>query len=925
MTRQNPHDDRIASTDDETVTESVAGTTDETAAEDGDAGVSADAPTVLVDSTGGANQGAKPPTETAEDAEPELDEGADPEAPTRVSDTTETVDESGSVKRPVGLVDPNAPTLTDSGSWPEEGARPRPVTRVMPRNVGPYRVVSLLGEGGMGSVFLAEQKKPVERQVAIKLIRASLTSPTALLRFSAERQALARLAHPAIAQMYEAGTTDDGFPYFVMERVEGIPLTRYCDARQLGLEERLALFVDVCQGVEHAHRKGILHRDLKPTNILVAEVDGRPVPKIIDFGIAKAIDEPLTEATQLTAGGIGTPAYMSPESLIGMDVDTRTDVYALGIILYELVAGRRPFEFKGTSMPVIVRTIVEEEPTRPSLGFRELADSSQTRVARRRGLEPGPLQRRIEGDLDWIVGKALEKERDRRYGSATELAADVGRHLADEPVVASPPSARYRWGKFLRRNKAVVIAGALAVLALILGTVGTTLGMLRARDEATRANLEAERTREALLDAEQVTEFLVELFEVSDPREAGGESTTARQLLDRGAERIEGELADQPLRQARLMHTIGTIYDQLQVYPEAKRLVTAALVLRQQGLDEGHLDLGDSHHRLAVIDRQLAEYEAAEAAARKSLEVREAALGPDHPEVGETLRELAVVLYLAGRYDEAEPVVRRSLAIAEDALGRDDPAVAFSLETLGNLLKDQGRCDEAIAGFERALAIREASFGANDPRLAYALNNLASCYGEGGRYQEARPLFERALAIQEKTLGAESTAVAMGRTNLGIVYRSIGELDAAEEALSRARDDLAAALGDQHPLVANAGAELGVLLGQQGRYAEGEAELSRALEVWTVRPGPDHPVTAWAHWGLANVLRDAGRLDDAEPHYARALEVRQAVLPADHPDLAQTRGDYAEMLRRAGRDDEAKTLEATTSADVLDPPSGGAE
>lgn len=788
----------------------------------------------------------------------------------------------------------------------------------LPHSIGPYAVRSILGQGGMGAVFLGEQKEPVERLVAIKLIHASLTGPAALHRFTAERQAMARLSHPAIAQIFEAGTTDDGFPYFVMEHVPGESLTDYCDRRSSSFEQRLELFFDICQGVEHAHRKGILHRDLKPTNVLVAEIDGKATPKIIDFGIAKALDRPLTELTLQTAGAIGTPSYMSPEALDGSDVDTRADVYALGILLFELLVGQKPFDLKGLGLAQVFQRIKQQETPRPSQRYRTLPLLNQDAIAEQRKQNRKQLQQSLEGDLDWIIGKATAHERDRRYGSATELALDIRRHLDNQPVAAGPPTSSYRLAKFVRRNRGIVAAGSLAILALIAGTVGTTVGMLRAQQEAARASQEAENTRQALLDTEEVTDFLVQLFEVSDPKEAGGENLSARQLLDRGAERVDEQLAAQPLRRARLMHTIGTIYHQLQVQQEAKTLVQTALELRQQELPSDHSEVAESLYRLAVIERDLAQYEAAEAAARGALEIRRKTLGKEHPKVGESLRELAVVLYLSGEFDEAETLIRRSLEIAETQLGPDVPAVADALETWGNLLKDQGRCSDAIALFERSLQIRQLKLGPLDPKLSYALNNLGSCYGEAQQFDKARPLFEQALKIQEKVLGPQAAPVAMARTNLSIIYRELGELDLAEAALARARDDLSAALGADHPLVANCMAELGVLLWQQGRLTEAEIFLQDALGIWRVKPGPEHPWTAWAHWGLANVLRDDGRLDASEQHYMRSLEVRAKVLPAGHPEVRDSLVDYGKMLHLAGRSEEAEAMERMVESQFTD-------
>lgn len=817
-------------------------------------------------------------------------------------------------------VDPNAATWTHpagpEGTETVLGGPAEP--RLAPRRIGPYRILSTLGEGGMGCVYLAEQTEPVERRVAVKLIRSSLTSPGAVARFQAERQAMARLSHPAIAQIFEAGTTDDGFPFFVMEHIPGEPLTRFCDRHRLDLEQRLRLFTEICRGVEHAHRKGILHRDLKPSNVLVAEVDGEAVPKVIDFGIARAIDQPLTEATLLTQGAAGTPAYMSPEAFELVDgqadLDTRADVYALGVMLYELLTGTRPIDLRGASLSQTLQKIANEEPARPSTRVRSLKPELAEPLARARRSDPETWPRHLDGDLDWITARAMAKERDQRYGSASELADDLRRHLDLEPVLAGPPTLRYRGGRFVRRNRALVLAASLTLLALVLGTIGTTVGLVQARREAQRANQEAERANQALLDAEEVTRFLVHLFEVSDPREAGGESVSARQLLDRGAARIEAELADQPLRRARMMLTMGEIYVQLQSFQEAQRLLAGAQEVRRAELPEDHPDLAEALFELAAIERNLARYEAAESAARQALAIREQHFGPEHESVGEVLRELAVILYLSDRHEEAEPLVQRALAIARQRLGPEDPAVAASLETLGNLIKDQGRCADALPHLTEALAIRQARLDPLDPRLATAMNNLGSCHGETGDLVQARGFFERALEIQERHLGPDATAVAIGRTNLGIVYRSLGELDAAEATLEAARDGFLASVGPDHPMTANPVAELGVLLATRGRLEEAESHLRQALAVWQEKPGPSHPFTAWAHWGLANVLRDAGQTTEAETHYLRALEIREQALPPEHPEIRQNLKDYARLLRATGRPERAAELEARAEA-----------
>ena len=473
-----------------------------------------------------------------------------------------------------------------------------------PMQIGPYRILERVGDGGMGVVYRAEQQEPIRRQVALKLIKLGMDTKSVVARFESERQALALMNHPNIAGVLDAGASERGRLYFVMEYVPGVPITEYCDTNRLGTRDRLELFMQVCEGVQHAHQKGIIHRDIKPSNVLVAVCDGKAVPKIIDFGVSKAVGQRLSERTVYTELGqpIGTPEYMSPEQaeMSGLDVDTRTDVYSLGMLLYELLVGTLPFdptEFRQSGYDEIRRRIREDEPSRPSRRVSAIGAAS-TEHAERRRTDPTGLRRQLRGDLDWIVMKALEKDRTRRYASPSELAADIRRHLDDEPVLAGPPGAAYRVGKFVRRHR-LGVAFATTLLGLLIAfAVVMAVQTARVSRERDRANLEADT-------AHQVTDFLIGLFKVSDPREARGETITAREVLDRGARRVRGELSGQPLVQARLMEAIGIVYMYLGLFDEADTLSRQSLAIREDILGEEHVEVATIMSNLANVLHQL--------------------------------------------------------------------------------------------------------------------------------------------------------------------------------------------------------------------------------------------------------------------------------------------------------------------------------
>ena len=781
--------------------------------------------------------------------------------------------------------------------------------------IGPYRLVRLIGEGGMGLVYAAEQTEPLRRTVALKIVKRGMDTAEFVARFESERQALALMDHPCIAKVFDAGATPRGRPYFVMEHVDGVPVTDYCDQHRLGLRERLDLFIHVCEGVQHAHQKAIIHRDLKPSNVLIAEFDGQPVPKIIDFGVAKAVDRDLTENTMRTGMGqvVGTPAYMSPEQadLESGDVDTRTDVYALGVILYQLLAGERPFprkQLEEAGFKEAMRMIREDDPPRPSDRFATLVDH-RDEVARARAVDASTLRRRLRGDLDWVTMKALEKDRQRRYTTAYGLAQDIRRYLRHEPVSAGPPTASYRVGKFVRRHRTGVAAGALVAVALVLGAVGTTIGMIRA--------VRAERTaQQEATTATRVTDFLVDLFEVSDPDQSRGETVTARELLDQGAGRIESELADQPHVQARLLTTIGKVYRNLGLYEAARPYLEEAVDLRRAGAGTPR-DLAVSLAELADLYRVLARYDEAAELLHESLADMEARDAPDQLSLATSLNELAGVYRRQGRFAEALPLYERARRLRVFAVGEDDPLVATSDNSLAALAWNRGDYAEAERRFARALAVWERAYGDDHSDVAKGLNNLALLYHQLKRYGEAEELYRRAIPIYEKVLGPDHPRLGQALNNLGLVLVDQGRYADAEPVLQRAYVIRASALGRDHPDVAQTLNNLGNLARAEERFAEADERLHEALAIRRRVLGAGHADVAWSERDLGLLATARGDTAGALDWFRRAIATFTEANGPDHPELAGILDDYAGALTAFGRPAAADSVKAR--ADSLRP------
>ncbi|SPE21043.1 Serine/threonine protein kinase with TPR repeats [Candidatus Sulfotelmatomonas gaucii] len=752
-------------------------------------------------------------------------------------------------------------------------------------SIGPYRLIRKIGEGGMGQVWLAEQSEPIRRQVALKLIRTAAFDDTLLRRFQAERQSLALMEHPAIAKVFDAGTAANGQPYFVMEYVPGETITKYCDRKKLSIPERLELFVKVCEGVQHAHQKAIIHRDLKPANILVVEVDGKPAPHIIDFGLAKAA-APLVPGESIFTGimGIaGTPGYISPEQAAGGDIDTRTDVYALGVVLYELLTGTLPFDsenWRKQPLDQVLRQLREQDPPRPSTRLTTERNLSAT-SAPLRSTEPRQLAGLLHGDLDSIAMKALEKDRSRRYGTPSELAADIERHLNHEPVLARPASVAYRFGKYVRRH-GVAVGVAASLVVLLAGFAVVEAIQLR--------NITRERDR-----ANRITDFMTNMFKVSDPGQARGNQVTAREILDKASSQMETGLTSDPQMQAQMMMVMGLVYENLGLYDRADSLYDKAAAIRLQQLGPENDDTLKSRAALGWVLYRLGRFHDSETILRQVLAIRMSRYGAKNPDTMAAMSYLGVVLNEEGHSAEAETLERQVLDYSRRAFGDSNSETLTAMNHLSLALLGEGKWAEAENLDREQFAIFRRLEGDDSPHTLIARENLGIVLYREGRLAEAEAMDRETLAIKLRVLGPDHPETIRTMNTLTAVLTDEGKL---EEAQSLAEQVLAArtrVLGSDHPLTLSVMSNLAEILTRRGNYARAEQLLTQAHAAQVRVVGINNPASALSTYNLACLkLREGDRdgalrlLHDAVDHGLAGWVIKG--MP-DDPDLKALKGD----------------------------------
>jgi eukaryotic-like serine/threonine-protein kinase len=815
----------------------------------------------------------------------------------------------------------------ESSPVPRAATIDEPATERPGTVIGPYKLLERIGEGGMGTVWMAQQTEPVKRLVAVKLIKAGMDSRQVIARFEAERQALALMDHANIARVLDAGTTGAGRPYFVMDLVKGVPITRYCDEHHLTPRQRLELFLPVCQAIQHAHQKGIIHRDLKPSNVLVALYDGKPVPKVIDFGVAKAAGQALTDKTLVTGFGavVGTLEYMSPEQaeVNQLDIDTRSDIYSLGVLLYELLAGSPPFtrkEMEKAGLLEMLRVIREQEPSKPSAKL-STAEGLPT-LAANRGTEPAKLTKLVRGELDWIVMKALEKDRNRRYETANGFAMDVQRYLADEAVLACPPSVRYRLRKFVRRHKRPVLAATLVLLALVGGIIGTTIGLMRAeqaRQDAVAAQ-EAEAGQRRTADEERaiaqaVNDFLQKdlLGQADLGNQPGGAddklprdpNIKVRTVLDRAARTIGARFAKQPRVEAAIRLTIAKAYTALGLYKEAQFHAEKSVTLRTAHLGADHADTLTSKDALVWVYLWQCSYNQADALNQEVLDKRTATLGADHLDTLSSKLTAAILHQQRNNLDSAEKLIREVIQKQEARLGSNDSATLWSKNNLASLHTSQGKSDLAAAEFIELIKTYESTFGGDYPGTLIPKTHLAGVYMQQGKYPQAEELFNE---IVEKRLALQGEAhlhIHFTKILLGNLYVKWGKFDQGVAKLEEGLAGIKASLGEDSPSSLGVTYLLACTYLDAGKPERGRPLFEQLLARHEAKPLFDAGNVFNARYGLARTYLAEKIPGKAIPLLEEALTKVREQLGNDNPVTLAAMDFVAKGLLEAKQPEKA--------------------
>ena len=706
--------------------------------------------------------------------------------------------------------------------------------------IGPYKLIRPIGEGGMGVVYHAQQTHPLRRDVALKVIKPGMDSREVIARFESERQALALMEHPNIARVFDAGTTAEGRPYFAMELVDGVPITRYCDARRLTVEQRIALFVPVCQAIQHAHQKGIIHRDIKPSNLLVTEREGQPVVKVIDFGLAKALGHQLSDASMMTNVGmvVGTLEYMSPEqaTLTRQDIDTRSDVYSLGAVLYELLTGATPLPAtRGEEVGYVdaLQRIREEEPAHLSARVRGSAVSAE--IAVQRGSDLSQLPKLLRGELDWIVMKALDKDRARRYETVNGLARDLERYLGGDPVDAGPLSATYRLRKFAGRHRVgLAMAVTMAALLVASAVVSTWMALRASRAEAEAVAVNDFLRNDVLAQAGASTQARADTKPDPDLK--------VRTALDRAAAGIQGKFPDQPLVEASIRETIGGTYEDLGLYPEAQAQMERALELRRR------------------------------------------VLGDDHKDTLILMSSLGSLYTYQGKYGQAETLLASAIDIARRKLGEDNATTLQILNNLALTYKNEGKYAQAEPLYTNALETRRRVLGEEHDDTLVSMNNLSMLYRLQGKYAQAEPLQTKVVSVWRRTLGEEHPLTIAAVNNLGLMHYALGQYSQGEALWAKLLEVIRRVLGNEHPNTLTTMANLASAYRLQRKYAQAEPLLESALVIGRRVQGEQHPNTLLTMKKLADLYKDEGKFTEAEMLYGSVVDGRQRTLGNAHPD-----------------------------------------